>query len=239
MAEKLSSVETVSSDNPASFLKVLYKNLILIVLITVLCGLCGVLYSIINVKPVYKASRSVILRTAVDINEEGTTASTDATLAKIYLPDVEKALKAPNVIKYANELYNVEGEKLSSGRVSVNYGSDSLIFSISYTDLDGEKAEAKLNALIDAGAERLKGLIEAKDVTLISVQENADISVSNAFNKYIVFGVFIGVAISFAIVLIRYALDNTVKSKTEYEYLTGVNVIAVIDKVDDKKSKRK
>lgn len=238
MVDNVYRVDTVTSGNPASFIKILYRNMVLIILITVLCGLCGVLYSILNVKPVYTASRSVILRTSVDVKGDEATASNDATLAKIYLPDVEKALKAPNVISYATDKYGVKGDGLSSGSVSVRYGSDSLIFSISYTDLDEEKAEAKLEALIDAGAEKLKELIEAEEVTLINVQREADVTVSSAFNKYIVFGILIGIVVSLGLVLIRYALDNTVKSKSEYEYVTGVSVIAVIDKVDEKKSKR-
>lgn len=240
MVDRLSTVETVSSSNPVSFFRIFTKNLVLIILITVFSVLCGVLYSILNVKPTYTASRSVILRTAVDVEDDSkksaTSATNNATLAKIYLPDVEVAMKSPNVIARANENYINEQDamdKVRSGAVSVRYGENSLIFTVSYTDLDEEIAKSKLDALIKAASYKLPELIEATDVSLINVQNDADISVKSSFNKYIIFGFAIGVILSFGLVMIKYALDNTVKNKNEYEYLTGVNVIAVIDKVDN------
>ena len=231
-------VENSSGKNPVSFFKIVYKNLILIILITIFCGLCGTLYSVLNVKPVYTASRSVILRTSVKLDEDQTSARNDATLAKIYLGEVEKALKSPNVILLASDKYNMQGEKLFSSAVSVNYGTESLIFSVSYTDTQKEVAINKLEALISAASEKLEDLIMAEDVTLINVQNKADVSVNSSFNKYIIFGVLIGIVISLVVTLIRYALDNTVKNKYEYEHLTGVSVIAVIDRIEDKKNKR-
>ncbi|MBQ8427539.1 MAG: hypothetical protein IJX16_07275 [Clostridia bacterium] len=232
--DKSSTVNHSSTNNPASFLRVLYKNTILIILITILCGLCGVLYSITNVKPVYTASRSVILRTSVSTYDSTTTVQGSVTLAKMYLPDVEKAMKTPNVISLASEKYGVENGKLSASRVSVKYGTDSLIFKVSYKAGSAEEAKGKLAALIEAASVSLPDLIEADDVSLINVQNDANVTVSSAFNKYIIYGVFLGILISIGIVVIRYAMDNTVKSKTEYEYITGVSVIAVIDKIDDK-----
>ena len=242
MAEKLSTVETTPNTNPVSFLRVLYKNLILIVLITVFFSGCGILYSMLKVKPVYTASRSVILRTSVETNNrDDVSAMYNADLAKIYLPDVEKALKGYNTTTRATEIYQNETSSskgsLSAGAVSVKYGVDSLIFKISYSDKDFETAERKLDALIKAADERLGDVIRAEKVGLIPIQEYADESSSSSARKFIILGVLVGLIISFGIVLVKYALDNTIKSKNEYEYLTGVSVIAVIDKVDDKKQK--
>ncbi len=234
MNNKENSVKNSTKNNPISFLSVIYKNLVLIILITILCGLCGALYGFVKVKPVYTASRSVILRTSVKLEEDRNSASNDATLAKIYLGEVEKALKAPDVISYASDIYNKQGDVLSSGAVSVNYGTESLIFKVSYTDVDEETASNKLGALIDAAADRLEDLIMAEEVTLINVQKEADISVNSSFDRYVILGVVAGILISLAIVAIRYGLDNTVKDKSEYEYLTGVSVIALIDEVQDK-----
>ena len=195
--------------------------------------MCGITYSVYKVKPVYTASRSVIFRTAFR-EEDATTAAGSVSLAKMYLPDVEKAIKAPNIIRDANKEYGDKEDPITAGAVSVNYGSDSLIFKVSYSGDDAKIAEAKLSVLIDTAADRIKTLIQADDVTLINVQQDADISVSSDFNKYVILGVAIGIMISVGIVVIKYLMDNTVKSKSEYEYLTGVSVLAVIDKVDEK-----
>lgn len=238
---RLSSIETANNGNPASLLKVFYKHLILIVLIIVFCGLCGVLYSVYKVKPVYTASRSVILRIAFR-EEDSTTAAGSVSLAKTFLPTVERAIKSPNALSAANDEYKVEGDTISASAISVSYNSNSLIFKVSYQDVDAKKAKAKLSALISTVAVRLESLIQADNVTLINVQqaENAedaaDITVTSDFNKYVILGFMVGIIISVGIVLIKYLMDNTVKSKSEYEYLTGVSVLAIIDKVDEKDS---
>ncbi len=238
--DRLTTVETSTSENPVSFFRVMRKNIVLVVLIIVLCSLCGVLYSVLYVKPVYTASRSVILRTAVDIDDDrtNTSATNDATLAKIHLPNVEAAMKSPNILALATKYYNTENESVSGGGVSVKYGDSSLIFSISYTDVNTDIAKGKLSALIKAASEKLPEFLEAKDVALIGVQNQDVVAESSSSNKSIVLSVVIGVAIAFVLVLVMYALDNTVKNKNEFEYLTGVSVIAVIDKIEEKKNKK-
>lgn len=239
--DRLTMVETSTSENPVSFLRIMRKNIILVILIVVLSALCGVLYSVLYVKPVYTASRSVILRTFVDIEEDrtNTSATNDATLAKIHLPNVEAAMKSPNVLSLATEYYKQDNAteevvNVSGGGVSVKYGDSSLIFSISYTDADANVAKGKLSSLIKAASEKLPELLEAKDVSLINVQNKDIVTEKSSSNKSIVLSTILGVGIAFVVVIIMYALDNTVKNKNEFEYLTGVSVIAVIDKIEEK-----
>ena len=200
----LTTVETTTSDNPISFFRVLRKNIILVVLIVVLCSTFGVLYNVLYTKPVYTASRSVILRTAVDIDDDrtNTSATNDATLAKIHLPNVEAAMKSPNVLALATSYYGKENESVSRGGVSVKYGDSSLIFSISYTDSSEENAKGKLAVLIKAASERLPVLLEAKDVALINVQNHDVVYETTSNNKSIIFSTIIGIAIAFVVVLI-------------------------------------
>jgi capsular polysaccharide biosynthesis protein len=232
----VSTTEQITTNSPNLFFRVLYKNLVLIILITVFCGLMGTMYSIFKVKPVYTASRSVILKTSVNENDIPTVQGS-VTLAKMYLHQVEEAMYSPNVIAAATEKYGVKKGRLSAGAVSVSYGDTSLIFEVSYSAASEKEAKEKLAALIDASSERLIDIIKADDVALVNVQRDADISVSSAFNKYVVLGVAVGIVLAVGVVLLKYALDNTVKSKSEYEYLTGVSVVAVIDKFDDKPNK--
>jgi capsular polysaccharide biosynthesis protein len=237
MNNNVSTVEHSTAPNPSSFFRILRKNLVLIILITVFCGLMGTMYSVLKVKPVYTASRSVMLKTSVKVDEVTPTVQGSVTLAKMYLHQVEKTMYSPNVIEEATKRYGVEKGRLSAGAVSVNYGSESLIFKVSYTAASEREAKEKLSSLIDAASIRLSDIIKANDVALVNVQNDADISVSSSFNKFIVLGVALGVILAVAVVMLKYALDNTVKSKAEYEYLTGVSVVAVIDKIDDKSNK--
>ena len=225
-----------SEDSLSAILHLFYKNLFLIILCTILCGLLATGYSILKVKPVYTANRSVILRMTVDVETEkgASSATNNATLAKIYLYDVAETICSPVIIDKANNYYGEQKieqyGKIKSSNVTVKYGEESLIFSVSYRALNENEAKEKLELVIKSVAEELHNYVEASNVTLVDVQSHADVSVSSSFSKNVVIGIFIGAVLGAGIVFLKYTMDNTVGDKEELERLTDVDVIAYIDK---------
>lgn len=239
MAEK--KVET-----SVPILSLLYKNILLIVMITVLCALLGLGYGLIKVKPVYTATRTVIFRASVEESSSSTTI-TNVSLAQKYLPTVESLIKSPDVVKKANlkyatevlkitdELNAAELKYISSGAISVSFGESSLIMTLSYRDLSEKAAIEKLNILHSTANSELSQLPVVDKAMLIDVQNSTTYSVNDGLLSTVAIGSLIGFAISFGVVLLLYALDNTVKDREEFEELTGLNVMAYIEKVDVKK----
>ena len=227
---------TVENEKSFPFFKILLKNLLLIILTTILCALLFLGYSVMKVPPTYTASRSLILRTEIDSSSSQSQTANQATLAKRYLPTVEKLIKSPELLDEAevNFLKKYEGstERLSKGAINVSYGEKSLIFSISYTDLSEDLAKKKLEVLIDTFSQStvVSQGIMAENVKFIHTQKNTDISKSTVYVKYALIGAVVGAVISVVIALVVYALDNTVRDKKEFEELTGVSVIAYINK---------
>ena len=218
-----------SSKNTLPLFILSWRRILLIIMVTVLCALIGLLYSALKVEPIYTASRSVILRTAVDIDDKPSSVTNNATLAKIYLPVVSETIKSPKVIEKANEQYT-KGT-ISAGAINVEYGELSLIFKISYSDASKKGAEEKLEVLIEAVKEVIseQDVVNAQRATLIRVQTNANVEVRNDFFKYIVYGAAAGIILSLLILTLIYLLDNTVKDKQEFEESTGISVLAYID----------
>ena len=228
-------VNEIETKQQLPLLRLIAKNALFIFLVTVLCSLLSLGYCALKVKPTYTASKSVILRT--NMTGAGSASQTEASLAKLYLPVVSSLVRSPSIIKDANDIYNKEDNRIYSGAVGIVYNERSLIFTISYTDANQVFAEEKLDAVIQAAKKDLWLYIEADNVTLIDTQEKCNITPNNSYLKYTVIGAFGGLTISLVIVLILYVLDNTVRNKQEFEELTGIDVIAYIDK--DKKEKRK
>lgn len=231
---------TGESTNTLSFFNAILKRWVLIVMVTVLCALAGLAYSLMYVKPTYTASRSVILRLSVG-DLQANTVTTDVALSKIYLPDVMEFVGSPAVINRANELLGSE-KSVKSGSIAVKYGNkdlDSLIFSISYTDSSAKVAEARLNAVIESVmlVDEEMGVIEAEDFSLIPTQNDTDFSMNNKFSTYVILGVVAGLVISVVLAVILNLADNTVVDKNEFEEVTGVSVLSNINKI--KKSKKK
>lgn len=212
---------------------VLFKRIIIVVMAVMFGALVGLLYSAIKVEPVYTATRSVILRTSVDIDNKASSVTNNVTLAKIYLPVISDTVKSPEVIGLANENYTSGG--ITSGAINVEYGETSLIFSISYSDVSSEFAKQKLEVVIASVKEVIshKDVVTAERATLIDVQSEADISVHNNFFNFVLYGAILGAVISCVVLFIQHLLDNTVKDKGEFEESTGISVLAYIEKQKD------
>lgn len=234
-------VVAVETEKSFPFFKILLKNALLIILTTILCALIGLGYCVMKVPPTYTASCSLILRTEIGSSSSQSQTANQATLAKRYLPTVEKLIKSPGLLLEADDNYakKYEGEEqsLSKGAISVNYGEKSLIFSITYTDLSRELAEKKLNVLIDtfSTSKIVSSGIMADNVKFIRTQKDVDVVSNTSYVKYTIIGAVAGVVISVIATLIVYALDNTVRDKKEFEELTGVSVVAYINKERTKK----
>ena len=77
MEENKINVVDTEGEQPKSvlrLLRVLYKNMIFIIMMAVLFGMMGYGYAYLKVKTVYTASYSMILRTVVDATPTGSTA---------------------------------------------------------------------------------------------------------------------------------------------------------------------
>lgn len=226
--------KTISSGR--SYFAVLYKNLLFIILSAILGALIGFGTGIITVKPVYTKSMSVMLLAEVDATEESASNSQDMALSQYWLGDVNKILKSSNFVTFANEYYESENGSgsIEAGSISITYNSDqSLIFSISYTDLSYELAEAKLKSVISRAKIYLQDKLVADNVELKETSNVYGQSMKYNYTSYIIVGLFVGVLISVGYVTIKHLLDNTLKDKDEIEELTGTNLLACIESISD------
>lgn len=123
-----------------------------------------------------------------------------------------------------------ESGKFNAKNVGMDYKETSLIFTLSYTDKNENFACAKLDVLVDTIAENLGDYVQAANVTLISTQHENDVSISFNRAKFVILGAGVGLFATVTIVLLAYALDNTLKSKEELAEITGVDVLSMIEK---------
>ena len=225
MEEKIVLQE--QTEQPFPFFAIIYRRIVLIVLVTVLAALLSLAYCLTSVKPTYTASNSLILRLSVGDDTAGTV-TTNVSLSKLYLSDVESIMESPKVMNYANETYEGEGS-ISANAIEVVMDEGSLIFSVSYTDLSEEVAKEKLATVISCASEVLSsGALEAESVALIPTQKTSKVVENSGFAKYIVLGTAAGLVVSVLIAMLLYALDNSVNDRKEFEELTGISVLAYI-----------
>ena len=230
----------VENEKSIPLARLIYKNLVLIIMIVVLTSLIGFAYAIINVKPTYTVNRSFILKTTqLKANDNG-----QASLGKLFIPFIKDLVVLPEFIQETNDVYTEKQNgqtKIRPNSLAINYKDESLIFTISYTDANIHDAAAKIHAIYLVASEKLAKYMNIESVKLIDI-DNVNIDVqkdiyegmsyttNGGYTKYILLGACVGLVISMCIVLIMYALDNTIHSKEELEQLTGASVLAFISK---------
>lgn len=230
-------VQNEKSNN--SLWKGLIKNWFVIVIAFVIGLGAAFAYSFVKIKPVYTAETAIVLKATISNNVSASTNTSNATLSKNLLPTLKECLKSARAEEvanaYYNDLYQTQGKQISKGALGVRYGEMSMIFMLSYADANEQLAKQKLQAVINSLTETqfLNVVMEAEDVSLVPVQNELNVSVSDAKAKIITVGAMAGLAIGVMLTLIIHVFDNKVRSAEELEELTGSSVLSYID--SDKK----
>ena len=146
----------------------------------------------------------------------------------------------------ANEVFAIISNILYSSRlycvIVYKYNDDSLIFTISFKDTDQNEAVAKLHAVYLTAFNKLKEDMSISNLTLIdtenieidfknNIYKGVNVSVDNGLINCVIIGFLVGLVISIGIALIAFVLDNTIHDKDDFEQMTGISVIAYIEKV--------
>lgn len=243
-------MENKQVEREIPFFQLIYKNLFLEIIIVILCTVLMLGYSFATDKAVYTVSQSALLRTSVSSGiGGGSSSSSNASHGIWHVPVVIKSITNAEAMAEMNRIYDEKyptaKDGIVAGRIKVSYKENSLIFNISYTDLDQQKAKDKLSVVFEVAKEQLKKDIKADpgSVDLILTDGVDDdgsvryysIETHNNTVQNILIGVGIGVVIALAVVLIKYVTDHTVKSKEEFEGLTDVSVLSFIEKTAKKK----
>ena len=221
-------------------LVLLYKNLVLEILIVILCALAMFGYSIYTNKTYYTVSQSVMLRTSITSALGNASQSSNASHGKLYMPMIKDSITNPEAIKKANDMYKQKypqaTDGIDSSAIKVGYKDDSLIFNVSYMDRDEAVSKAKLAIIFEVANQQLKNDIKG-DVKLIltdGVDEDGavryySIVTSDSTLQNTILGVFIGIAVAVAVVLLRYLTNKTITDKDEFEKMTGVSVLTFLE----------
>ena len=221
--------EETASKSASKFWKIVYANIIWMVIIVSLCASLGVGLAFIKGKPYYTAECDIILKLTVDSKgySDEQTMSNNTTLAKNNLPTIKDVILSPKTVKKASS-YN--DYNITANSIGVSYGSDSLIFTLSYTDADLDSAKLKLEDVLRASQDMLtlEEPVVASEIKLVKTQNDLVVSRGDNKSKYIIIGLVAGVAIAFCFVVAKFLFNNKVNDADELEELTGGTVLSYI-----------
>ena len=220
-------------------------NIFLIVAIIVIATIVGVVYSTTR-KTTYTATRSMIVICKNVSDENDNNIYNDLTATSRMIPTIAEYCKQEVVLSLAQEIYGKSnsGEIKKSGvKVSYDESGNNYFLYISYTDVEPDLARAKVMAVSEAEKEIVE-TVDAKGnpvyvrmMTTLTFVDTIDTAedlqkipcVMNSGSKMIiVLAVIIGIIVAVLVVLFRYLLDDTLKTKEELERATGTQVFAFL-----------
>ena len=226
-------------------LLIIRANIFLIVAIIVIATIVGVVYSTTR-KTTYTATRSMIVICKNVSDENDNNIYNDLTATSRMIPTIAEYCKQEVVLSLAQEIYGKSnsGEIKKSGvKVSYDESGNNYFLYISYPDVEPDLARAKVMAVSEAEKEIVE-TVDAKGnpvyvrmMTTLTFVDTIDTAedlqkipcVMNSGSKMIVvLAVIIGIIVAVLVVLFRYLLDDTLKTKEELERATGTQVFAFL-----------
>ena len=215
--------------------RILKKNLILLISITAAVFVLGMIYTLVIVKPTYKATTSVIV--AIDKGPGSIGTDIDYTNSLKIVETVATYATDKAVLEPVAEAHNIQWESLYK-MVSTSTSNTKYIFTISVVNKDSNLAAALANEICDS-LEEQTGINDAIKVFNVTVRQTStvDKAAYNSPNKtlYLLVSLVLGVVLGVAVIFVIELLSNKYKDRKEIEATIGEDVIGLL--FDNKKNK--
>ncbi len=222
------SVKT--DDFGMSFLRILSRHIILILILFILGGAIGTAYAKLTVKETWTATAQYSLLVSIndeEVEEKGRLVDYNTTITKMTMDKIMGVF--PSLPRDSG---------ITS--VSVKYDTDITIFSVSCTGLSENAVKEALPKIVDEARKRLNDktgndmIVTAHSVEFSELFNDYKTGVvttsSYSITKFIILGFVIGLVAGVLTACLIYLFNNKLKDGRELEHLTNTVVLAYIDK---------
>ena len=224
--------------NLAELIPYLFHWLWLIAIVGILTAAIGFAISAFVLTPKYQSTTKVYILNKS--NDKDTVTVSDTQLATYLTKDFKELIKSRTVLEtVVNECNLKETAEALNGKISVGNTQDTRIISISVKDENPERAQYIANAVREVAAIHLR---EVMDLEAVNVVEEANLPkqpVEPSKRKFTLIGFLIGAVITIAILIIRYYLDDSIKTSEDVERYLGMTTLATIPMFDGTESDKK
>ncbi len=201
-------------------------------------GIVGLLVSKFVLIPQYESTTKVYILNRQDNN---TLTYSDMQLGTQLTKDYAQLIKSRDVLEQVISDATLEESYGSfAKRVKVETLSDTRIIAITVTDDDPVMAQYLADAVRKEAAEHIKNVMAIEAVNVAEMANLPGAPSSPNIPKWTVIGFLIGAFACAMIIIIRYLVDDTVKTSEDVEKYLGLSTLAMIPtKEEDSKKKRR
>jgi len=208
--------------------KVLWLNLGIVLLITVICALlfAGISHYVIN--PVYEADIKFYINNTshVDINVNDSDSKSVERLIDTYIGILESRSVLNEVIELSN--LNITSDELLN-KITAKSFNDTELFIVSVKDNNPETAKYIANTIAEVLPYRFSEIVDGAQVRIVDYAITPSTQVAPCLTKDLIYGAIIGFILSWFVSMFRYKEDNIIHSykdlKDEYSDIPILGVI--------------
>ena len=206
-----------------------------------LTALCAFLYTSLLISPTYQSTTQVYILNRTDSD---TITYNDVQLGTQLTSDYAQLIKSRYVLEEVIQTMNLplsyEG---LSGMISVSTPEDTRIIAITVTDTDPVRAMEIANAVREAASEHIMNVMDIQAVNVVETANLPTYASGPNTTRNILLGGMLGAVLAAGILVVRYLLDDTIKTTEDVEKYLGLSVLAVIPlnetETDGRKRRRK
>lgn len=205
----------------------LFHWLWLLLIVGLFTGAIGFSVSAFFMTPKYQSTTKVYILNKS--NKSDNVTYSDTQLATNLTKDFKEMIKSRYVIETVIENFSLnESYETLAGNVSVSNTTDTRIIGISVKDSDPARAQFLANAIRDVAAIHLKNVMDLEAVNVVEEANLPNKPVEPSKKKFTMIGFAIGFIICGGILVLRYYLDDSIKTSEDIEKYLDMTVLASI-----------
>lgn len=192
-------------------------------MVTFVIGFCIAMFA---VTPMYQSTTGIYVMSR---QNSDTLSVSDTQLSSQLTKDYEQLIQSRTVLESVIAQTGIEetygGLK---DRVAISNVKDTRIIYITVTDASPEMARVLANAIREEGAKHIQAVTNVEAVNVVDEANLPTSPSSPSVAKWALIGGFIGAFVSMAVIVIRYLMDDTIKSSEDVEKYLGWSTLALI-----------
>ena len=216
---------------------VLWNNALVIILAAVLCATIAFAYTKFFVTPMYKSTTSIYV---LNKQNQSTLTSSDLSASTQLTYDYSRLIKsravAEEVIKRLH--LDVSADTLIK-RISTSTPNNSRIINISVLDEDPATAKKIADSVRNEAAIKIQVVTACDAVNMVDEANLPSKKSSPSYSKNVLIGGAFGGALAVGIIVLKYILDDTIKTAEDVEKYLGLSTLGSIPAKERSTRKKK
>lgn len=215
----------------SALLKLLKKNIKMIILTTILCAIIAFLITNFFMTKKYASQARIYLKP--NVTEQGIVDSTTLTSNSKMVNNYVSLMQGETILTQVAEKLNIENVEEVKNSLSVTNLTDTEIIIVKATTDDPKKSQAIVQNTVDIFFQEMKEKLDIKNMTISDQPKVDDVAVSPSKKMNTAVGAALGLFLSCGYVFLQYLFDKRLKNKAEAESFLGVPVLGEIPWFED------